>query len=665
MPDMPVPESWKAFTARRRWRRPGFSAQQLRLLGLLLLTLAAAVQGFYFIQQVRGEASDVVKTIGQSTAWRSANYGYSKNLADFVLFLQRNIPGEAKVLWPPQESGSRLPGATFMQVLLYPRTLLQCPTSGCGDISTDEGTFFVVAGDFPEGEILQRATELREFNERWGVITFDPAGFTEHDPAPQFQSIFEALRSTLLPVLWMLLLTASGTLIAAQLLQQGNFYMQAALGFGLGAGLFTILVGLASLMGIPLTAPVMAWSAAILAGSAALTVLVRRTHSENGGIRPFTRALKKPQLDGWVLVFLGLAAISALAAAGKGYRVSDELLIWAPKGYGIAYSGTLAGVTEWGTNTLPYPLQVPILIAASNLLFGDILPAAKLVFSAYYLAVLILAYSYLIQIGVRPYSAGCCTLLVATTPLIFRHATIAYANLPFSFNLMAAVLVLARAVPCGSPRQPGAKRAYLLSGLFFMLAAWTRPEGTWMAWLLIASLALLAVFRRRGATWRDWGWLVAPMFFYQIYWWLVSRSAYLEGVERSQIGLQAFSAMVEGNLHLTEGLYILTAGFSRLLNFESWGVWGMGLILLAAAGTWGWKKKRGGSSLVFLAGWLMLGMVVVMYYIASFDKNHDISWWVSTGLERMLFPGLLLLWLGGIQLVHEGRKEATEPDKLI
>jgi hypothetical protein len=149
------------------------------------------------------------------------------------------------------------------------------------------------------------------------------------------------------------------------------------------------------------------------------------------------------------------------------------------------------------------------------------------------------------------------------------------------------------------------------------------------------------------------------MFFYQILWWLVSRSVYLEGVERSQIGLRAFKAMVEGNLHLSEGLYILTAGFSRLVQFESWGVWGVGLMLLAAVGVWYWKKKPSGSGLAFLAGWLILGMVFVMYYITSFDKNHDISWWVATGLERMLFPGLILLWLGGIQIVHEGRKEKS------
>ena len=40
-----------------------------------------------------------------------------------------------------------------------------------------------------------------------------------------------------------------------------------------------------------------------------------------------------------------------------------------------------------------------------------------------------------------------------------------------------------------------------------------------------------------------------------------------------------------------------------------------------------------------------------IYYLASYDSVHDISWWVNTGLDRMLFPGLLLLWVGGISMV--------------
>ena len=49
-----------------------------------------------------------------------------------------------------------------------------------------------------------------------------------------------------------------------------------------------------------------------------------------------------------------------------------------------------------------------------------------------------------------------------------------------------------------------------------------------------------------------------------------------------------------------------------------------------------------------LCGWIYLLAIAGMYYLASYDTAHDISWWVSTGLDRMLMPGLLLAWAGGV-----------------
>jgi hypothetical protein len=40
--------------------------------------------------------------------------------------------------------------------------------------------------------------------------------------------------------------------------------------------------------------------------------------------------------------------------------------------------------------------------------------------------------------------------------------------------------------------------------------------------------------------------------------------------------------------------------------------------------------------------------MIGVYYLTSYDTAHDISWWVDTGLDRMMLPGLLLLWIGGI-----------------
>ena len=61
----------------------------------------------------------------------------------------------------------------------------------------------------------------------------------------------------------------------------------------------------------------------------------------------------------------------------------DSIQIWGAKGYGIAITGSIKDVTDWETNTLAYPLHVPVLVAFFRLLSGDLLPSSKLIFSGF------------------------------------------------------------------------------------------------------------------------------------------------------------------------------------------------------------------------------------------------------------------------------------------
>jgi len=45
-----------------------------------------------------------------------------------------------------------------------------------------------------------------------------------------------------------------------------------------------------------------------------------------------------------------------------------------------------------------------------------------------------------------------------------------------------------------------------------------------------------------------------------------------------------------------------------------------------------------------VAGGLLVLATYAMYYVSSYETVHDTSWWVSTGLDRMLFPGMITLW---------------------
>ena len=52
-------------------------------------------------------------------------------------------------------------------------------------------------------------------------------------------------------------------------------------------------------------------------------------------------------------------------------------------------------------------------------------------------------------------------------------------------------------------------------------------------------------------------------------------------------------------------------------------------------------------------GGLWIAMISGMYYLLSFSSSHDLSWWVTSGLNRMVFPGIILLWLGMTSAVHD------------
>ena len=56
---------------------------------------------------------------------------------------------------------------------------------------------------------------------------------------------------------------------------------------------------------------------------------------------------------------------------------------------------------------------------------------------------------------------------------------------------------------------------------------------------------------------------------------------------------------------------------------------------------------------MIVAGCLFLLMVVGMYFLTSFDSSNDLSWWVTSGMNRMVFPGIIILWLGLTGALHD------------
>ena len=499
------------------------------------------------------------------------------------------------------------------------------------------------------------------FNDKWGVLR--PGGAPSGQPAhPGFNRLVDIVLASLLPLLWLGALTLCGHVLATFLTPGLPGAMRLGLGYNLGLGMLTAGLGLAWLAGAPLTATtaVVVTALLLLAAMAVYFLQVRVASSLP------TRRIPRPSglPDPYVLAFLLLSGAAAVLSVGQGYSVSDEIVLWGAKGYGIAATGSLANIQDWGTNTTIYPLHIPILIAAFKFLFAETLPAAKLAFSGYYLGLTLFSYHFLTWKGVTRNQAGLATLLLATVPLAFRHATIAYANLPLASSLACGIILLTEALQETTALRPG--RAFILAGLLLSLAAWTRPEGLGMA--VLCALALVGhdyLKRRKPPSIKQLAALASPLLGYGLFWVALKARVYTQPAGRSGLLGNAWQAVSSGQWRLGEALYILRSLAAGLFDPTTWGVFGVVLLVIALISLRKGRSRRAQVGQLALAGGICLVVVLGMYYITSFDTNHDISWWVSTGLERMLLPAVSLLWLGlylGVQPLDHGEDRPIPAD---
>jgi hypothetical protein len=564
-----------------------------------------------------------------------------------------------------------------MQFLLLPRPVINCTSPDCLSTLSLQNTAVLVTGGFPGPKSLSQG-RLEQFDAEWGLLL--PAGLALNNlPPPQgYNRLIEIVRDFLLATAWLATLALAGFLFVRHWLSPSWGNARLALGYGLGLALLTFCLALASLAGIPLSGEVVLVITLLLIGAAGTSYLLNRKSFRRGALRPNeVRQCAAPatlnnlrshgqnsfRLDPWPVIFVLLAGLAALFSFGQAFHAADELVLWGVKGYGVAADGGIQSVTQWGTNTVAYPLHVPLGIAASRLLLGEALPAAKLIFPAYALALSILLYQTLRQLGLRSTIAGLAALAAMTAPLVFRHGTLAYANLALSFYLFAAVTLLALAVtPRDLPPAPG---ALLLSGIMFAAAAWSRPEGLAFSWLMVGVTLLAAYFISKVRIgWSRLALAISPLLAYSAFWLWLKSEVYSSPLGRADLASTAAEQILSGNLHLPETLFIFRSFLIGLLDIESLGLLGILtllalLILLLVAGLHRLHQTKSREDLtgkatapaaliIALCGWVYMLAIAGMYYLASYDTVHDISWWVSTGLDRMLMPGLLLAWAGGV-----------------
>ena len=219
-----------------------------QLRSTLLLTSASLIlfggilfQSWILLPQVIADLARVRVDFAQPGLWRSANFSQNLRFANYIKFLNENIPQTAQVVLPARDNGPWAGTTTpFMQFFLAPRPISNCvqPPSTClADISTADAYFLLfdphpVPGPFSGLE----PDRLRMFDHDWGLYVPADADLNAVSLLPPFKSVTEIFKAIVLPILWLILLVASGYILCELFIPSSWTPSKLAAGFGLATG---------------------------------------------------------------------------------------------------------------------------------------------------------------------------------------------------------------------------------------------------------------------------------------------------------------------------------------------------------------------------------------------------------------------------------------------
>lgn len=425
-----------------------------------------------------------------------------------------------------------------------------------------------------------------------------------------------------------------GILLAIQVLGYEDRLDLLSIAFPLGSGIYTWLLFIISWTGIRLgilTHLVLGFVLLFFGGTFLLKGKSNFPSQRRGGIGSIARPEQAMLFARVVCLIFVLLMVSL--AIGRSYSSWDAMAIWSVKGYGIALEGTILAASDWGEFGLNYPLNTPLLIATFETLGGDRLPGSKAVFPLYYLSLGLGCFIFFSRNKLKLPFAVLGALLVCSTPLVFEHGTIGYANLPFGVFLALGVFHAIRGVLDGD------RGRQFVSGILLAFATWTRPEGTIVVLGVILTLYLAFKVSRHGEVhWRYWFGpivLIAGP-------WLVFSSQYATDNMIVTATKLAIASIKDGQLRLSSFYRISRFMIRQLLTPSIWGVmFPLGAILL----TLNFKKIRPrefpeGFAILLTASAVTLSTVFHFYFVSFLGTLPS---WLPTSANRMFLPAAILL----------------------
>ncbi|MGB2964453.1 MAG: glycosyltransferase family 39 protein [Anaerolineales bacterium] len=621
------------------------------LLGVLIV-----INLTFLVPEMGSFGLGILSNLNRTGPWRSALFARSGNFADYVIFLRKEIPENGIVILPPEEvSMWALADTSTMQFFLAPREIRNCTTVDCGaQFVGKENTYILIMGlsRFPGNVILNQENNIRMHNDTWGVFGSEE-GLGHGTPPDDLSRLGSVVLNIILPVFSLLVLIIMGYYFASVVLPELPAWSRVGIGYGVLMGAYSISCYLLLFLGLTESLKICFF----LITSLFVGILIFAVQKKVISLDIISELFDwGSTLDIWTILIVILGGLFVFLAVGAGFHTSDAYVLWGAKAVGLVAEG-LSGVITRGTNTTIYPLHIPMLIGMFLDTFGDILPAAKLFFPLYYLSLLLVVYGFFKE-RADTTLAGLSTLVLATIPLLARHARIGYANLPLTFYLVVGVILFIRAI---SESDAGFQRVlWIMSGVFYALAIWTRPEGLVLViGILIASLSWLLFFRKRNPIHKVWLIGIAPL----LLWvgWKITSSRFYIGIDPVEGNLETLlQQFSKGNYHLKDFSLILRYFWKQLYDFQTWGAVGVGSLAAIVVFILTSSKQPIKLWILWMTSASILVIIVAIYFVFAFDPSNEMDWWLTSGFNRMIMPGMTLLWLGAARMLHLSKISAKK-----
>lgn len=578
--------------------------------------------------------SEIYHAIGQHGLWRSANFTFGQRTANFYAFLNEHVAPEASIVVPVRvQSPLPLMQQAYVEFFIQPRQLIYCEDRPAECVAQyaavpDAAVLLVDWPALPAD--AAGSARLEKFDDEWALLL--PVNGAPGQAWPGYSSIGEIVRSSLPALLFLAALITPASLLARRSLPHASAWLHAALGSGGVIAWLTLSLCIALLLGLPLTAGLL-WSLVVAAWGLWLLVAWRLPAAAHAQTAPSRRAWLLPAL---LALPLGLAWVLAL---GNGFTETDELILWGAKGVGISVLGLSEGASLRGTLTTWYPLNVPLVVSSMLTLFGERLPASKLVFPLFLAGSAAVVYAYLRQ-HTQAWAAALGALLLVTTPTIFYMGTLAHANVPIMFYILAAVVLYELAYTA----EPALRLRYWgWASLAVVCAAWTRPEGLHLAWAL-TLMALVLYCRQVRQARAQIAISLGSLLAYTLFWQWASPQIYSHAGFTDSAFATAFTQILQGDLNLYELGYIASSLVKKLLYLPEWGV--LGLVMLAGLLVWAVRHPAGPRRMLWLGLALLLAVTGGFWLNTyTFYEGMDLSVWVNSSYIRLVLPGVAVLWL--------------------